>query len=360
MPEGPEIRRAADALGRVLTRRTLIYVEYRIPRLARKARALRGAKVNRVRTRGKALLIEFDRGLTHFSHNQLYGEWEVTAGARTQDERRTVRVVLATAKHTATLYSATDIELLDTRKVDRHPYLAKLGPDVLNSATTVATIEARLADPRFAGRSLAGLLLDQRFVAGLGNYLRSDILFTAGLAPDARPRDLTDSQRARLVKGMLRLARQSYRTGGVTNDPARARASARTGVAYEDYRFLVYGREGAPCWTCGTKIARHDAGGRGLFLCATCQSGRAASTAASSEERCGWHQNVSAAAHARGRALRAWPPARARERLGGSERSERGGMFHPAGRKTSSPGDEPIMKTHDEGSQGTGTRSAQT
>ena len=147
MPEGPEIRRAADALGRVLTRRTLIHIEYRIPRLARKARALRGAKVKRVYTRGKALLIEFDRGLTHFSHNQLYGEWEVTAGARTQDERRTVRVVLATAKHTATLYSATDIDLLDTRKVDRHPYLARLGPDVLDPATTVASIEARLVGP---------------------------------------------------------------------------------------------------------------------------------------------------------------------------------------------------------------------
>ena len=121
------------------------------------------------------------------------------------------------------------------------------------------------------GRSLASLLLDQRFVAGLGNYLRSDILFAAGLTPDARPRDLDTAQRTRLAKAMLRLARQSYRTGGVTNDPARARASARAGVAYEDYRFLVYGREGAPCWSCGTRIARHDAGGRGLYRCAKCQ-----------------------------------------------------------------------------------------
>ena len=43
----------------------------------RKARALRGARVDRVYSRGKALLIEFDNGLTHYSHNQLYGEWEV-------------------------------------------------------------------------------------------------------------------------------------------------------------------------------------------------------------------------------------------------------------------------------------------
>jgi endonuclease-8 len=271
MPEGPEIRRAADDLARVLTGRRLIHVDYRIPRLARKARSLRAAKVTRVYTRGKALLIDFDNGLTHYSHNQLYGEWEVTAGARTQDDGRTVRVVLATASHTATLYSATQVELLDTGKVDRHPYVAKLGPDVLDSSTTAAMVRTRLADPRFANRSLASLLLDQRFIAGLGNYLRSDILFAAGLPSGARPRDLDPAQRTRLAHEIRKIARQSYRTGGVTNDPARARASARSGVAYADYRFLAYGREGSPCWTCGTTIERDDTGGRGLFHCPNCQ-----------------------------------------------------------------------------------------
>jgi endonuclease-8 len=183
-----------------------------------------------------------------------------------------VRVVLATARHTATLYSATEVELLDTAAVARHPYLARLGPDVLDPATTAASLGARLAEPRFAGRSLASLLLDQRFVAGLGNYLRSDILFAAGLPPAARPKDLDAAQRMRLVKAMRGLARQSYRSGGVTNDLALAGAARRNGADYEDYRFLVYGREGEPCWTCATPIVRHDTGGRGLFRCPLCQA----------------------------------------------------------------------------------------
>lgn len=273
MPEGPEIRRASDALGKVLEGRTLVAVEYRVPRLARKARALRGAQVDRVYARGKALLIDFDCGLSHYSHNQLYGEWEVTTGAPASGGARSVRVVLATAQHTATLYSATDIDLLPTAALARHPYLAALGPDVLDPKTTVAMLRARLADPRFAGRSLAGLLLDQRFAAGLGNYLRSDILFASGLPPEARPRDLDHAQLTRLVKAILGLARQSYRSGGVTNDLARARESRRAGVAYDDYRFLVYGRAGAPCWTCGRSIRRDDSGGRGLFRCPACQPG---------------------------------------------------------------------------------------
>ena len=132
-------------------------------------------------------------------------------------------------------------------------------------------IRARLDDPRFRGRSLASLLLDQRFVAGLGNYLRSDILFDAGLRAHSRPRDLDDDARARLARAILDLARRSYRTGGVTNEPRRARAARDAGVTFEDYRFLAYGREGAPCWVCDTPIVRSDAGGSGLFHCATCQ-----------------------------------------------------------------------------------------
>ena len=211
---------------------------------------MRGARVTRVYARGKALLIEFDCGLTHYSHNQLFGEWEVTTAAQGPNESRTIRVVLGTKNHVATLYSATEIELVPTAALARHPYLARLGPDVLDPATTVRAMRERLDDRRFAGRSLASLLLDQGFAAGVGNYLRSDILFAAGLPAAVRPRDLTSAERTRLAKAVLRVSRRAYRPS---------------------YRFLVYGREGAPCRTCGTPLVRHDVGGRGLFHCPVCQ-----------------------------------------------------------------------------------------
>ena len=271
MPEGPEIRRSADAIAQALVGQTVTRIEYRVPRLARKARALKGACVVRAYSRGKALLIEFDNGITHYSHNQLYGEWEVREGPPDPDDRRTVRVVIGTATHTAILYSATQIDLLPTRDVERHPYIAALGPDVLDMSTTPSVIRKQLEDRRFRGRSLASLLLDQRFAAGLGNYLRSDILFTAGLRAGVRPQDLDDDARKRLARAILDVSRRSYRTQGITNDPARARKAQRAGVAFEDYRFLAYGREGAPCWVCGTSIVRRDEGGRGVFHCARCQ-----------------------------------------------------------------------------------------
>lgn len=271
MPEGPEIRRAADMLASALSGHELVHVEYRVPGLARRGASLAGRHVRRAYARGKALLVDFDGELTHYSHNQLYGRWQVTAGCDTQDESRTVRVVLATARHTATLYAATQIALLPTTGIERHPYLAGLGPDALDVATTQAMVRARLTHARFAGRSLGSLLLDQGFVAGLGNYLRSDILFVAGVHADLRPRDLSAKQLGVLARAILSLPRRSYRTGGITNDAPRVRAARREGVAREDYRFQVYGREKLPCWVCGTRITRTDRGGRGVYECVACQ-----------------------------------------------------------------------------------------
>jgi endonuclease-8 len=274
LPEGPEIRRSADALASALAGKPITRIEYRVPRLARKARALKGTYVERVESRGKALLIEFANGVTHYSHNQLYGEWDVRQGPPDPDDRRSLRVIIATPTHTAILYSATQIDLLPTSEVGRHPYIAALGPDVLDASTTLSVMQRQLTDRRFRGRSLASLLLDQRFAAGLGNYLRSDILFVAGLRAGARPQELDDDARKRLARAILDVSRRSYRTQGITNDPARARNARRAGVPFERYRFLAYGREGEPCWVCGTPIVRRDAGGRGVFHCPRCQPAR--------------------------------------------------------------------------------------
>lgn len=275
MPEGPEIRREADALARVLVDEPLIRIEYRVPRLARRARALRGATITSVTSHGKAMLIAYSNGLTHYSHNQLYGKWRVVAAGRLERllEQRgpSVRVLLQTATHAGVLLSATQIELLTAAELAEQPYLRRLGPDVLDRGTTVATVESRLRQPAFARRSLAALLLDQAFLAGLGNYLRSDILHATGLRHTLRPSELSDATAAQLARAILRLPRQSVRTAGTTNDPAIVRSLQAQGMTRGARRFRVYDREGLPCWTCATSIRRIDVGGRGIYFCPRCQ-----------------------------------------------------------------------------------------
>jgi endonuclease-8 len=274
MPEGPEIRREADAIHAALAGRPLTRVEYRVPGLAAKGRQLRGATVVRAYARGKAMLIEFGNGYTHYSHNQLYGRWKVMPANRDPERgRRIVRVILGNDDVLAVLYSATEIELLPTQALERHRFLARLGPDILEETTTPDVVVARLAEPRRARSTLGALLLDQAFIAGLGNYLRSDILFAARLTHDRRAGSLTPAERRRLARAIVDLARRSYATQGITNTPAHVRRLARAGVARGALRFRAYGRAGRPCWDCGTRIRRVEANGRALFFCARCQPG---------------------------------------------------------------------------------------
>lgn len=272
MPEGPEIRREADAIDAVLAGRALTRVEYHVPGLAATARSLRGVVVLRARSRGKAMLIDFANGLTHYSHNQLYGKWRILPATRDPAKgRRILRVVLGNETSMAVLYSATQIQLLPTARVDEHPFLAKIGPDVLDDTTTARVISARLADPARARSTLGALLLDQRFIAGIGNYLRSDMLFAAGLTHERRAGSLDARERLRLARAIRAVARRSYESEGLTNTPAHVRRLAAAGVKRGALRFRAYARAGQPCWDCGTRIRRVEANGRALFYCARCQ-----------------------------------------------------------------------------------------
>ena len=188
VPEGPEIRRASDRIERSLAGSVMQDVRLTMPRLRRFRSRLLGARVTGVDTHGKAMLTRFDNGLTLYSHNQLYGRWYITRRDTLPNTGRSLRVALHGRTHSAWLYSATEVEILTDEQLGEHPFLRKLGPDILDSTLQPADICMRLESQRFQRRTLAALYLDQAFLAGVGNYLRSEILFAARLHPGRRRR----------------------------------------------------------------------------------------------------------------------------------------------------------------------------
>lgn len=271
MPEGPEIRRAADQLERRLVGQVLKSVEFHIDPLRGFGPQLRGARVLSVTPRSKALLIRFSDGRTLYSHNQLYGRWSIDKADRPAHATRALKVALVTATHVARLYSATDIELLDEARVEEHPYIAKLGVEPLGPGTTLADLARQADKPTFARRQLASLLLDQGFYSGLGNYLRSEILYVARLRHTDVLGALSVEARTRLAEVALALTRQAYRARGITNDLERAKALKARGEMFARYRHHVFSRDGERCWECGALIERCNVGGRGVYYCRVCQ-----------------------------------------------------------------------------------------
>ncbi len=271
MPEGPEIRREADRIARVLVGATLARAEFGLARLEPMAAGLVGLQVRAVDTHGKALLTRFSDGRTLYSHNQLYGKWYVCRKDRPPRTSRLLRVGLHTPTHSALLMSASSIELLDAGALAEFPPIARLGPDVLSAALLPQDVAERLLAAPFLRRSLASLYLDQGFIAGIGNYLRSEILHAAELCPRRRPMDLTHAEVTRLAWWTLTISRRAYATAGVTADPAVVARLREAGRTRRDWRFAVFDREGLPCFRCNTPVERSEANSRRLYLCPQCQ-----------------------------------------------------------------------------------------
>ena len=268
MPEGPEIFLAARAVHAAVAAQP-ISLDLRYPPLAAKARSLRGVPITRVHARSKAMLTEFANGVVLYSHNQLYGQWVVHAAGQPLLAKQ-IRLIITTPHHHTVLYSATDFAWLKAGHEEAHPYIAKLGPEVLSTQVAAQHIAQRLAT--FPRRVIADALLDQQILAGLGNYLRADILLLARVNPLRKISTLSPAELLRIGKASKTLTHRSVQRNGVVRPWAQYQAARKAGADYEAARFYAFDRQGAPCWACATPIARVVQGGRGLFYCPQCQA----------------------------------------------------------------------------------------
>jgi endonuclease-8 len=272
MPEGPEIRRAADEVAGAIAGRRAEEVFFAFDHLKRFERELRGRAVRAVETRGKAMLLRFAGGLSVYSHNQLYGRWYVRPRGKLPATGRQLRLAVHTARSSALLYSASEIEVLDAEGLRAHPFLSRIGPDILDPGLRPTRVARRFAQARFRRRQLASLLLDQSFLCGTGNYLRSEILFVAGVRPQATPQELDEARLRALGRAVREVGRRAYRHAGVTVEPGLAERLKAAGETRARYRFFVFGRDGEPCRRCGTAVRRAEIAGRRLYHCPACQT----------------------------------------------------------------------------------------
>ena len=97
MPEGPEIKRLATRLSKVLTNQPLEEFRFSYRDLDRYDAELRLQKITKIDSKGKALLVFFESGLALYSHNQLYGKWLIVRKGKHPKTNRTQRLVISTS-----------------------------------------------------------------------------------------------------------------------------------------------------------------------------------------------------------------------------------------------------------------------
>ena len=271
MPEGPEIRLTADKLKNVLVGREIIESNFYYERIKEKANIVKNKNIVEVKSRGKALLIRFSNNWSMYSHNQLYGRWTVNLKTTLIKSNRSLRVIFKTNKHTVRLWSATDIDLIKTNEECKHPFLKRIGPDVLNESCSCELIEERLMSESFHKKKASTLMLDQSLLAGLGNYLRSEILFDAKIHPDDRPLDLDKNKIKQWATSIKRISFLAYKSRGFTVSKSIAAANKLNGEPSRSYRHAVFMRNKYKCLNCSTPIERKWYGKRKLDYCPNCQ-----------------------------------------------------------------------------------------
>lgn len=112
------------------------------------------------------------------------------------------------------------------------------------------------------------LLMDQKFIAGIGNIYSSEILFLAKIHPSRRVKTLADKEARQIFQNMKKILGRAIRYRGTTEQDYRDVCGREGGY----FRFLkVYGREDEKCSRCGTEIKKEKISGRSAYFCPRCQ-----------------------------------------------------------------------------------------
>lgn len=274
MPELPEVETIVrnlredkdfSLLGRkiqsaaLLWERTLAFPD-RESFLAR----LLGRQITSVERRGKYILIHLDQGWL-LIHLRMSGDVRVERLLDVDGERR------APAPHDRLLLFFEDgarLAFNDVRKFGRIWLVASpdlvlkhLGPEPLSDNFTTSLLAEGLRKHK---RQIKPLLLDQSFLAGMGNIYTDEALHLAGIHPAMQSDALSDEEITRLWKAIRQVLSEGIRHNGSSID------WVYRGGGFQDH-FRVYQRTGQPCLDCGTKIVRTVVGQRGTHFCPLCQ-----------------------------------------------------------------------------------------
>lgn len=274
MPELPEVEtlarqlRAADLEGRRIRRARVFWPRTVATPSARGfVRGVEGRRIETIGRRGKFLVVRLDSGWSLLVHLRMTGQLSFADPST----RRTRHHHLVLG-----LDDGRELRFRDTRKFGRWYLLADaggkldaLGPEPLSARLTGREFGRRLAARR---AMLKPLLLNQSFIAGLGNIYVDEALWDAGLHPMRTSDTLSAAQRGRLYRSIRKVLRRGLRSMGTTlgSGITNFRTLAGTGGGNRG-NLRVFRRTGRPCPRCRTAVVRMIVGQRSTHVCPRCQ-----------------------------------------------------------------------------------------
>lgn len=273
MPELPEVETVVRGLREPLIGHTIQSMWYNwektlhSPDPAQFSARIAGQTVQAINRRAKYILIELDTD-TLMVHLKMTGRLYVADHDEYQNADKWVHVRFD-------LDGGKQLRFSDSRKFgkvyltdDTQKLLGHLGPEPLTDEFTLDVFRSRLD-----GRSkiIKSLLLDQTFVAGIGNIYADEALFHAGIHPTVKSNQLTDQDTELLHQTIRDVLNAGIKHEGASISWYRKPDGSK---GNSQNHFYVYGQSDQPCQTCGTIINKIRVAQRGTHYCPNCQPER--------------------------------------------------------------------------------------
>jgi formamidopyrimidine-DNA glycosylase len=231
---------------------------------------LEGRKLTKVERRGKYVLLHLDSGDALVTHFGMSGQFQRGNG----------RVVIEPHTHVVlTFQQGGDLRFIDPRtfgemfvtsadELGKVKELQHIAIDPLDQVFTWPTFQYLLAQ---RGAKMKQLLMDQKFISGLGNIYSDEVLFAAGLRYDRLSDTLSSQEVRRLYRAIQETVQDAIKLRGTTlDDEAYVDLFGKPGEYQGELK--VYGREGEPCRRCRTPIQTVKVSQRTSYFCPQCQS----------------------------------------------------------------------------------------
>lgn len=269
MPELPEVQTVISTLEHMISRREISDIEILSPDVVLhdpdefKSRLLHRHFLG-FKRRGKYLIFEFE-DVALVSHLRMEGKYFV------ESSDAPVR------KHTHVLFhftDGTDLRYHDVRRFGRMELIEKsdeyrdfhgLGPEPFSEEFNAVSCWKKT---RTSQRSLKMTLMDQSFVAGIGNIYADEVCFRSGIRPESKVSKISKARWELIVRNAKDVLSEAIEHGGST---VRSYTSSLGVTGLFQLHIDVYGREGEPCPRCGTAIKKIRHGQRGTHYCPKCQ-----------------------------------------------------------------------------------------
>jgi len=264
MPELPEVETIARKLEPDLIGRTILEANLRwartlaLPSPALFKEQIKGQRIREVTRRAKYFILHLSES-SLLIHLRMSGDLSIKNSTISPEKHD--RLVLKLSGNQSLFFN-------DTRKFGRvwltsqpEELLGRLGPEPFSRDFSARWLYNAL---RKRHRQLKPLLLDQTFLAGLGNIYTDEALHVAKLHPLTASDSITVEQARALREAVRKVLKEGIRRSGASID------WVYRGGEYQNH-FRVYDREGKSCAVCGTEIKRITVGQRGTHYCPECQ-----------------------------------------------------------------------------------------